>query len=117
MAYFILFFRCHLGITSIAHHKHRVVTEAVLAYSLKTYPTLAGAGFADIKIFFSVLAVKLVFRLGLFTLRLLAYAVIGLGALIALSFLYIGFATGLFQIIFGICVAGTFMLLAGLLNW
>ena len=30
-------------------------------------------------VFFSVLAVKLVFRLGLFTLRLLAYAVIGLG--------------------------------------
>lgn len=68
-------------------------------------------------VFFSVLAVKLVFRLGLFTLRLLAYAVIGLGALIALSFLYIGFAAGLFQILFGICVAGTFMLLAGLLNW
>ena len=64
-------------------------------------------------VFFSVLAVKLVFRLGLFTLRLLAYAVIGLGALLALCFL----ATGLFQIIFGICVAGTFMLLAGLLNW
>lgn len=68
-------------------------------------------------VFFSVLAVKLVFRLGLFTLRLFAYAVIGLGALIALSFLYIGFATGLFQILFSICVAGTFMLLAGLLNW